>query len=308
MANAEEITTAEAPFDDQDCDFVLQSTNGVNFHVYKLILSLMSPKFKDDFTSPQNESQSDRSSVPIMTVAESSMPLRSLLLLCYPAATPTFDSLDNAKAVLEAAKQHDMQAVLSRAGDLIMAQFLPDHFLELYALPCRFGWQHHAQTAATRTLEIKDLGRPSNGFHGLQDITGADYHRLLVYHYRCGVIAQKVGDCLSWLPPSSTEMQLQMCKCKCRLVDGAKRLEIGNIGKLKIVPWFAEYLVSSGKELLASPCESTIMESKCYNQAVIEATKCDDCRSEVIKDMDRFRALYIAQVKKVVATVELATS
>ncbi|KAG1795104.1 uncharacterized protein HD556DRAFT_1526843 [Suillus plorans] len=303
MSNAEEITTAEAPFDDHDCDCVLQSSNRVNFHVYKLILSLMSPKFKDEFTSPQSESQSDKSSVPIMTVAESSTPLRSLLLLCYPAATPTFDSLDNAKAVLEAAKQYNMQAVLSRAGDLIIAQFLPDHFLDLYALSCRFGWQHHAQTAATRALEIKDLGRPSNGFHGLQDISGADYHRLLVYHYQCGVIAQTVGDSLSWLPPSSTEMQLQMWKCKCRLVDSAKKLEIGNIGELKIVPWFAEYLVSSGKELLARPCESTIMESKYYNQAVIEATKCDDCRSEVIEDMDRFRALYIAQVKKVVATV-----
>ncbi|KAG2358525.1 hypothetical protein BDR07DRAFT_1238249, partial [Suillus spraguei] len=188
--------TAEAPFNDHNCDSILQSTNGVNFHVYKLVLSLMSPVFKDKFTSPQNESQLDKSSVSIMTVPEGSTPLRSLLLLCYPAATPTFNSLDDVKAVLKAAKRYDMQAVLSRAGDLIIAQFLPDHFLDLYALSCRFGWQHHAQTAATRALEIKDLGRPSNGFNGLQDITGADYHRLLVYHYLCGVAAQKVGDSL----------------------------------------------------------------------------------------------------------------
>lgn len=245
--------------------------------------------------------------MPIMTVAESSTTLRSLLLLCYPAATPTFDSLDDAKAVLEAAEKYDMQPALGRAGDLIIAQFLTDHFLDLYTLSCRFGWQHHAQTAATRALEIKDLGRPSNGFNGLQDITGADYHRLLVYHHRCGVIAQQGGDSLSWLPPSSREMQLQMWNCKCRLTGGAETLQIGNVGESKIVPWFEEYLVSSGRELLARPCESTIMESKYYNQAMIEATKCNDCRSEVIKDMDRFRALYIAQVKKVVATVELAT-
>jgi hypothetical protein len=110
MSNAEEITTAEAPFNDYNCDSILQSTNGVNFHVYKLVLSLMSPVFKDKFTSPQSESQSDGTPVPIMTVTQSSTPLRSLLLLCYPAATPTFDSLDDAKAVLEAAKQYDMQA------------------------------------------------------------------------------------------------------------------------------------------------------------------------------------------------------
>ncbi|KAG1860632.1 hypothetical protein DFJ58DRAFT_269011 [Suillus subalutaceus] len=234
MSNTEEITTAEAPFDDQNCDNILQSTNGVNFHVYKLVLSLMSPIFKDKFMSPHSESQSDETSIPIIAVAESSTTLRSLL--CYPAATPTFDSLDDAKAVLEAAKKYDMQPALSRAGDLIIAQFLTDHFLDLYALSCRFGWQHHAQTAATRALEIKDLGRPSNGFNGLQDITGADYHRLLVYHYQCGIVAQKVGDSLSWLPPSSGEMQLQMWICKCRLTGSAKTLQIGNVGELKIVP------------------------------------------------------------------------
>jgi hypothetical protein len=307
MSNAEKITTAGAPFNDYNCDCILQSSNGVNFHVYKLVLSLMSPVFKNKFKSPQSESQSDESPVLIMSVDESSTPLRSLLLLCYPAATPTFDSLDDAKAVLEAAKQYGMQAALSRAEDLIMAQFLPDLFLDLYALSCRFGWKHHAQTAATRALEIKDLGRPSNGFNGLQDITGADYHNLLVYHYRCGVAAQQVGDDLSWLPPSSREMHLQMWTCKCRLAGSVKTLQIGNVGDLKIVPWFAEYLVSSGKELLARPCESTIMESKHYNQAMIEAAKCDDCKREVIDDMDRFRTLYIAQVKKVVADVSISS-
>ncbi|KAG1770628.1 hypothetical protein EDD22DRAFT_987132 [Suillus occidentalis] len=313
MSNAEKITTAEAPFDDSNCDCILQSNNGVNFHVYKLVLSLMSPVFKDMFKSPQSESQSDESPVHI-NVDESSTPLRSLLLLCYPAATPTFDSLNDAKAVLEAAKQYDMQEALDRAGDLIMAQFLPDHlflpahFLDLYALSCRFGWRRHARTAATRALGIKDLGRPSNGFDGLRDITGEDYHRLLVYHYRCGVAAQQVGDDLSWLPSSSREMHLQMWKCKCRLAGSVKTLQIGNVGGLRIVPWFAEYLVLSGKELLARPCESTIMESKHYNQAMIEAAKCDDCQREVIDDMDRFRALYIARVKKVLVDVELATS
>ncbi|KAG1880567.1 hypothetical protein C8R48DRAFT_584873, partial [Suillus tomentosus] len=188
---------AQAPFDDHNCDIILRSADGVDFHVYKLILSLMSPIFKDMFALPQGESQSDVSSVPIITVIEDSTTLESLLLLCYPAtATPTFRSLDDAKVVLKAASKYDMQGALSRAGDLVMALFFPNHFLELYALSCQFGWQRHAQTAATRALQIKDLGRPSNGFHGLQDISGADYHRLLVYHYRCGIIAQKVGSSL----------------------------------------------------------------------------------------------------------------
>ncbi|KAG2075609.1 hypothetical protein BDR04DRAFT_1091119 [Suillus decipiens] len=150
-----------------------------------------------------------------MTVAEGSTSLRSPLLLCYPTATPTFNGLDDAKAILKAVKQYDMQAALSRVGDFIIVQFLPDHTLDLYALCCRFGWQHHAQTAATCGLEIKDLGRPSNGFNGLQDITGADYHNIII-------------DAASSLKNSETlfpgyHRQLEKCNCKCGCANADSR-------------------------------------------------------------------------------------
>jgi hypothetical protein len=124
MSDAEETSTAQAPLDNHDCDIILHSTNGVDFHVFKLILSLISPVFKDMFTLPQTDSQPDVSA-PVIPVAECSTTLRSLLLLCYPAATPTFSNLDDVRAVMEAARKYDMEAALSRAGDLAMAQFLP---------------------------------------------------------------------------------------------------------------------------------------------------------------------------------------
>ncbi|KAG1737171.1 hypothetical protein EDB19DRAFT_1637250 [Suillus lakei] len=289
------IRTARAPFDNRDCDIILRSTNGVDFHVFKLILSLMSPVFKDMFTLPQSEAQSD--------VSSSSTTLESLLLLCYPAATPTFGSWDDAKAVMEAARKYDMQAALSRAGDLVMAQFLPDHFLELYALSCQFRWQHHAQTAATRALEIKDLGRPSNVFNGMRDITALDHHRLLEYHYKCGIAAQAVGRSLSWLVLPSRYLQMWR-DCSCRSGTGVIVVQ-ADFGNVKVAPWFHEYLVSSGKELLARPCESTLWELAFYNRAITKATECTYCRATVVENMDRFRALYIAQVKKAVANVSL---
>lgn len=323
------IITATAPFDNPDGDIILRSANGVDFHVFKLILSLMSPVFKDMFTLPQN----CVSSVPVITVTESSTTLESLLLLCYPAATPTFDSLDNAKAAIEAAKKYDMQAVLSRAGDLAMSLFLPTHFLDLYALSCRFGWQHHAQTAATRSLEIKNLGRPSTEFENMHDITALDYHRLLIYHHACGVAAQAVGNSLSWLEPmilskdapmwsspkpSSPNPPPQKAKfrdysndfeteCSCKAHAGSM-LQVANFGEMKIATWFNAYLDSSGKELWERPSVSTIQELAAYNSAVSNAYKCTTCRSTVIENMNKFRALYIVQVKKVVATVKLVTS
>ncbi|KAG1881058.1 hypothetical protein F4604DRAFT_1746112 [Suillus subluteus] len=315
MSDAEEqTTTAKAPFDNHNGDIILRSTvDHVDFHTFKVILSLMSPLFKDMFTLPQDGLQSGVSSVPVIPVAESSTTLESLLLLCYPAATPTFHSLDNAKAVMEAAKKYDMQAVLSRAADLAMSQFLPTHFLELYALSCRFGWQHHAQTAALRALEIKNLGRPSTEFGSMQDITALDHHRLLVYHHACGVAAQAVGNSLSWLEPTISSKDMPMWshtsgECYCRNRANLRMLQVADFGNLKITQWFDEYLVESGKELCERPCESTMRELATYNRTVAKAAQCDVCRNTVVESMDRFRALYIAQVKKVVANVKLATS
>ncbi|KAG0709446.1 hypothetical protein DFH29DRAFT_1027855 [Suillus ampliporus] len=284
MSEAEEITTAEAPFDNLhgDSDITLRSTNSVDFHVFKLVLSLVSPVFKDMFTLPQNGLQSNVLSAPIIPVAESSTTLKSLLLLCYPAATPTFDSVGDAKAVLEAARKYDMQAALSRAGDLIIAQFLPQHPLDMYALSCQFGWQHHAQTAATKALEIKDLGRPSNGFNVS--------------------LLRRLG-CLYWLGSSSGGTGTGAGGAGTGTSTSTRH--IANVGQAVIARWFDEYLVSSGKELLARPCGSTLLESAHYNNAIVQATGCTSCRGTVVGIMDKFRALYIAQVDKVVATVKL---
>jgi hypothetical protein len=149
MSDVEEMSTATAPFDNPDCDIILRSSDSVDFHVFKLILSLASPVFKDMFTLPQKELQSNVSSVPIISMAESGAILKSLLLLCYPAANPTFNSLDSVKAVMEAARKYDMGGAISRAGDLVMTQFPLANSFELYALSCKFGWKQLAQMAAT---------------------------------------------------------------------------------------------------------------------------------------------------------------
>ncbi|KAG2137787.1 hypothetical protein BD769DRAFT_286787 [Suillus cothurnatus] len=315
MSDTEDRTTiAKAPFDNPNGDIVLRSTiDHVDFRTFKVILSLMSPVLKDMFTPPQNDLQSGVSSVPVIPVAESSTTLESLLLLCYPAATPTFQSLDNVKAVMEAAKKYDMQAALNRAADLAMSQFLPTHFLELYALSCRFGWQHYAQAAALRALEIRNLGRPSPEFGSMQDITALDHHRLLVYHHACGIAAQAVGNSLAWMEPTITSKDMPMWYhtsrgCSCANRSDLTMLQVADFGRLKITQWFNDYLVASGKELCERPCESTMWELPAYNRAIAKAAECSVCRMTVVESMERFRALYIAQVKKVVANVKLATS
>ncbi|OAX40174.1 hypothetical protein K503DRAFT_768862, partial [Rhizopogon vinicolor AM-OR11-026] len=234
---------------------------------------------------------------------ESSTTLNSLLLLCYPATTPIFNSLEGAKDVLRAATKYDMAAVLSRAGDLVMLQFVSTNSLELYALSCKFGWQHHAQTAATHALKIKDLGRPTNEFAGIDDISGFDYYRLLAYHYECGCAARAVGRSFTWLGPLANDMCMWKCDEEGR---GSEPLYINaQLGSQWPVPWFPEYLVSIGNELLARPCRSTLLESEFYSRAISKAVKCIYCQEVVVETMDKFRTLYVAEVDRVVANVKL---
>ncbi|KAG1770626.1 hypothetical protein EDD22DRAFT_865208 [Suillus occidentalis] len=55
MADTEDIAIVlvQAPFDDHNGDIILRSANGVDSHVFKLILSLILPVFIYMFTLPQ---------------------------------------------------------------------------------------------------------------------------------------------------------------------------------------------------------------------------------------------------------------
>lgn len=309
MSEIQKKSTSRAPFNDPDHDIVLRSVDGVDFHNFKLILSLVSPIFKDMFTLPQNESEPD---VPVIPVTEHSTILYPLLLLSYPASgtDPTFGTIDDARAVVEAAKKYEMDAILYRIGDLIAAHFLPAHPLDVYAISCSTGWRHHARTAASRSLEIKGLGRPSSGFASMGAINASDYHGLLTYHYECGIAAQAVGKALEWLPstPEISGMQMWGCIGCGRVAFGRPAIQIASFGRWTITPWFEEYLDASGKELAARPCEQTLLASTSYNRAIAKARECLFCRIVMVDHhLHTFRTLYIAEVRKAIAKVNLAS-
>ena len=235
MSEGEKPPTAKAPFDNPQGDIIFRSADGVNFHVFKLILSLASDVFQSMFMLPQETMQSGSSSVPIIHMTENSTTLESLLLLCYPTANPIFKSSEDAKDVVEAVRKYDMRTVIGRAKDIISAQFLETNPLELYALSCVFGWKQLAQRAAIQTLQIdlKDLGRPSSGFAGMRDMSAFDYHKLLLYHHRCGLAAQAIGEDLTWLQSPFKEM----CMWRCGSGVKVKELACNKTKKIYIASW-----------------------------------------------------------------------
>ncbi|KAI6043613.1 hypothetical protein EDC04DRAFT_2499551, partial [Pisolithus marmoratus] len=175
------------PFNNVDADVILRTSDNIDFRMFKCILSLTSPVFKD-LLSPEGlilKFHADPLSVSTIAVSETSTTIDTLLRLVYPGAmhqNPPFSSFDDAKLLLAAVSKYNMiPAVADRAKDLVTNQFLTEHTVSLYAVACELGWPDLARKAAWETLKIRDLGQPGRGGYvkELETLPAAAYYRLL---------------------------------------------------------------------------------------------------------------------------------
>lgn len=198
-------TTAGEPFNDINADVILRSSDNVDFRVFKCILSLASPVFKDMFTLGSTLQQQEPHSLSIVSMSETGKTLEALLGLLYPGAIVKLAFFEQAKSLIAAVVKYDMsERVTSRLKELIIEKFMcPGHAVSLYSIACQHGWQDLAEKAARATLEIKDLGRASHHYPELDDLSAAAYQRLLEYHYTCGVNLRDLKDYLDgdWFAP-----------------------------------------------------------------------------------------------------------
>ncbi|KAF8983738.1 hypothetical protein BDQ17DRAFT_1437268 [Cyathus striatus] len=95
------------PFDGSEgSDIILRTSDNMEFHVYRVILSVASPFFKSMFSLPQPPS--DDVSLPIIDVPEHSKALDPLLRYCYPVMDPVISDLTVLVDMLEAAMKYEM--------------------------------------------------------------------------------------------------------------------------------------------------------------------------------------------------------
>jgi len=254
--------TADAPFDDTDTDIVLRTSDNVDFHVFKTILSLASPVFKDMFTIPQPSSPSN-----VVHISEDSSIIEKLLLFCYPVANPLIRDLAEAGHLLEAARKYDICAVPTLVQASITSLLNDDNAVSVYGFASQHNWQAKAQAAAFRTLQSITLGRPGVSLSAtdLSMMTTADYHRLLVYHDSCAQEAANIGKRdLDWCktlgccPPT-------FCSCmKPRPDMGTGPWAAFYISTLKdeAPDWWNTLFGEIGDELRMMPTDTTVFRSK----------------------------------------------
>ncbi|KAI0794286.1 hypothetical protein C8Q74DRAFT_1445716 [Fomes fomentarius] len=188
----------QEPFVYSDADIVFRSSDGMNFKVHKIVLSLASVFFQDMFRLPQSTpstsipagSSIDPSlgcastdcsdsvdGLPIVQCTETGTILDNLFRLTYPIRDPTFSGIEDIRPTLEAAMKFDMpQAIYILRREL--SSCIPTAPLRVYAIACLLELREEAQNAAAEVLK-QHAG--DTYVEEMEEITAGAYQRLLNY-------------------------------------------------------------------------------------------------------------------------------
>ncbi|KAI0642184.1 hypothetical protein C8Q79DRAFT_1013484 [Trametes meyenii] len=170
---------AAEPFDRDDADFVLRSSDQVDFHVHRVILTMASSVFETMLTLPQPEGNT-KIERPLVDVSEDSETLDVLLRVCYPTSAPELRDIPLLRKVLEAANKYDIPAVLTLVKKaMVQPELLDSDPLRIFVIACRFGMEPEAQAAAKKTALRNFVVGSVQVCPELEDISAGAYYRLL---------------------------------------------------------------------------------------------------------------------------------
>ena len=139
-------------FDTPDADAILRSSDGKEFRVHKLILSIASPIFQGMFSLPQPTEPP--SQIPSIDLPESSDVLQPFIQYLYPRSPPKISDISMWAALYTIADKYDVEVVMDPLRDMLISRFLETSPLRVYALASHWGFDEEAKIASRRTLTI----------------------------------------------------------------------------------------------------------------------------------------------------------
>ncbi|TFY74808.1 hypothetical protein EWM64_g9204, partial [Hericium alpestre] len=109
--SATAIQVASSPFDIADADIILRSSDRIDFHLYKTILTTASPILSDllSLPAPKSGSDDEKNGVPIVCMAEDSRTLDLMFRICHPGTmNPALDDIGDIKRVLHVSRKFEL--------------------------------------------------------------------------------------------------------------------------------------------------------------------------------------------------------
>lgn len=170
--------TASSPFDREDADLIIRTSDGIDFCVHTPVLSVASPVL-NGILSNRMGIISDPDGRQVLRLPEKSDTIEPLLKLCYPVSRPQLRSLRQIRDVLNAATNYDIQVVGEMLETRLVA-YAEQFPLQVYAIACRNNLENTARTAADYAVR-----KPFwETYHrDIEYITAGAYWRLLAYYW-----------------------------------------------------------------------------------------------------------------------------
>lgn len=243
-ATSAEVRDATSPFNGNDADFILRSSDRVDFHVHKLILALASPTFKSMFTLPSptppttthagsSGDDDQRDGLPIAQLSEDAATLDILLRACYPCSVPDILDLGSLQRVLDAAEKCEIEAY-RRPASVLLKSFVNAAPIQVYSLACRFGFADIVPIAGKAALsvnfnELLNVPPPT-----LRILDSLYLHRLLRYHRQCGDVARQVSGSTHWRRWSTGARAKSSSRDGKLLRRLPKKVEVGGASRIGV--------------------------------------------------------------------------
>ncbi|KAJ7358194.1 hypothetical protein DFH08DRAFT_953382 [Mycena albidolilacea] len=291
-----------SPFNDTDADVILRSSDGVDFHVYRLVLSLASSVFRDMFAFPTPQSEP---TIPTVQVSESALVLDAALRFWYPGAEPTaVQTLDLLRDALEVlVLKYNMRFVIPLAKQQLR-EYIGSDPVAVFSIACRHEWKDIALDAAKGSLKLPlrafDEARPAQ----LEYMTAGTYHTLLQYHSECAKVATAATSSLQW----ATYLNIPGADCT-NWTDPAACPRTGHWSfahstMAPLTAWFSTYL--DGATAVLSRCPTASLDSPdLLTLPIAKMGPCSSCRVDGFSGLIKFLDVLRAKIDKDIGSIEL---
>ncbi|KAI0272558.1 hypothetical protein BC834DRAFT_353102 [Gloeopeniophorella convolvens] len=285
MEKSPESLTFGSPFDDEDADLIIRSSDNVDFRVYRVILSKASPVFRTTLSLPQpvtRDTRASREPCPVIDLAEGSNTIAPLLTSIYPIVFATTSrgaddedwSLDDLIAILAAAKKYEMASASERVlQSFADAAFLRDKPIEAFCAAHKYKLEAPARLAAKACLQVR-LNLDIVG-DKLTFLDGQALQHLWRYHRACSAAAvtffdhgydgtglgfRETDDTEPWWEATTAMLALRQCPDRNSCTHHSLRMVFaGYECSLNVNSQWHDYLARARAALQDQPCADALL-------------------------------------------------
>ena len=304
-----------SPFDDEDADLVLRSSDGVDFWVYKTILAKASPVFKDMFTLP--EAHTERQIVKLDGDAGT---LEPLLRLVCPVQRPKFASLRQLRPVLAAAEKYTMPFVATGLVDTLRT-FIESDPLDVYAIAYSYQMRDVVVVAARQLLKDPRLASPRSPPPEFDTIPARALHEISEYLRRCARAAVDAVEDWRWMVRENEAHAVYVPK-RGGVVDQTKAwvwlvctdahkhentpdIEVFGPALLAYNPprWWWDYIDRLRRELAIKPLGHLATDPSNIGLSVKKAASCSTCAQSALRELVEYGQMLSKRIDAATAEV-----